>query len=426
MRIEYLAPEMLLDHREEVGAASDVYALGAILYEILTGRTPFEGEGKELVERITAGHLEPVAEVEPDVPEELAEVCARCLHREPSARYASAGELAEELHRFRTGVSLRVQGRTAQETVGNYKALLAGAGILLVVVLAGALMNSRRAANEMAVLSAAREAERDARSAAEQRSAELADRLDTSVRAQEQAEHERDRRHEELVQCQLDLKRAERERDVAVSALRAATDTGVIDLGGVDDIPPPPEEDDVPPPEETDISTPEDGDVPPAGGDTSSEAERTDNARGRRALTAAEFDGALPDLDACLATLPGEGGTAQVAVHIAEEGLRESVEKLGFRDGDVITQIGREAVGSVAQVTDTLKHVERARGFSVRIVRDGRASWMRVRVAAEREPAKPDATVPSEEGQSEPSAPVAEPVAEEAGTAAAVPGDSGS
>ncbi|NIA15025.1 MAG: protein kinase [Nitrospiraceae bacterium] len=418
MRIEYLAPEMLLDHREDVGAASDVYALGAILYELLTGRTPFEGEGKELVNRITAGHAEPVAEIEPDAPEELAEACARCLHREPSARYASAGELAEELHRFRTGVSLRVQGRTAQETLGNYKALFAGAGILLLVVLAGAVMNSRRAANEVALLRETREADLDARAEAERRSAELAERADTSLRAQERAEQERDRTYEELVQCQLDLKRTERERDVAVAALGAATETGVTDLDKLDDIPPPPEDEDVPSPEEDDV-------LPP-GANAPSEAERIDNARGRRALTAAEFKRVLPDLDACLAAREAGDGTMQVTVRIADEGFRESVEKLGFRDGDVITRIGREAVDSVAQVTDTLRHVERAQGFSVRIVRDGRASWMRVRVAAEREPLKPEAKVPSEEEKSESSASAGEPPVPEVGPAAAAPADSGS
>ena len=405
MRLEYLAPEMLLDHREDVGAASDVYALGAILYELLADRTPFEGEGQELADRIAAGHAVPVTEIEADAPEELAQACARCLHREPSARYASAGELAEELHHFRTGVSLRVQGRTAQETLGNYKTLLAAAGILLLAVLAGGVMNSQRAAKRVAVLRKAHEADLDARLEAEDRSEELADRAERAQRARQWAEKERDRTHEELVQCQLELKRARRERDEAVAALDGETETSVPDLDDLDGIPPPPALVDAPS-SDADGLAPE-GDEPEPG--------RADNGRGGRALTVAEFERALPDLDACLAMQTGEEGRPQVAVRIGSEEFRERVERIGFRDGDVITRIGREDMDSVVQVADALRQVGRTQGFSVRIVRDGRANWMRVRVVAERRPAEPEAKTPPDAAKPAPSVPAKQPPEPETG-----------
>jgi serine/threonine protein kinase len=92
----YLAPEQAMG--EEVTAAADVYSLGAVLYELLTGRPPFEFETlADLADRQRRMEVTPVRDLAPEVPPELEDVVMRCLARNPAYRPASAGELARLL-----------------------------------------------------------------------------------------------------------------------------------------------------------------------------------------------------------------------------------------------------------------------------------------------------------------------------------------
>jgi hypothetical protein len=97
----YMAPEQAEGRTKSVGVATDVYAVGVILYELLTGRTPFHGPSLIMtLDQVRAA--EPMAPrvLRPDVPLDLEVICLKCLQKSPRDRYASASALASDLHRF--------------------------------------------------------------------------------------------------------------------------------------------------------------------------------------------------------------------------------------------------------------------------------------------------------------------------------------
>jgi serine/threonine protein kinase len=105
----YMSPEQALGNVQEVGPASDIYALGVILYQLLTGRLPFQGAtGRELFKQIGFEEPPPPENLRPDLPQELVAICMRCLRKDPAARYPSANALEDDLHRFLTGSRSRL------------------------------------------------------------------------------------------------------------------------------------------------------------------------------------------------------------------------------------------------------------------------------------------------------------------------------
>ncbi len=106
----YLAPEALSRGSAAQGVPSDLYSLGVILHEMLTGRTPFAGASPaELPGLLARGDTPDLRLLAPQVPRDLATICAKCLEFEPANRYATAAALAEDLRRFLAGESIEAR-----------------------------------------------------------------------------------------------------------------------------------------------------------------------------------------------------------------------------------------------------------------------------------------------------------------------------
>ena len=106
----YMSPEQAEGDSTAVGTASDVYALGAILYQLLTGRPPHHRESHlATLEAVRSEEPVPPRRIETATPRDLESICLKCLEKDPERRYASAAELLRDLNRFARG--LPVQAR---------------------------------------------------------------------------------------------------------------------------------------------------------------------------------------------------------------------------------------------------------------------------------------------------------------------------
>src|SRR5262249_38532808 len=97
----YMAPEQVIGKAGTIGPAADIYALGVLLYEMLTGGPPFRGETASETERQVLHH-QPVSpsRLNPKVPRDLVTICLKCLEKDPTRRYPTAGALADDLGHY--------------------------------------------------------------------------------------------------------------------------------------------------------------------------------------------------------------------------------------------------------------------------------------------------------------------------------------
>jgi eukaryotic-like serine/threonine-protein kinase len=133
----YMAPEQASGGTSQAGPAADVYALGAILYEMLTGRPPFQGpDTMQTVMMVLT--LEPVApsRLLPQLPRDLETICLKCLEKSPRKRYASAVALADDLRRFLDGRPIVARPVRWWERVFKWAKRRPAAALLVLVLFA--------------------------------------------------------------------------------------------------------------------------------------------------------------------------------------------------------------------------------------------------------------------------------------------------
>jgi WD40 repeat protein/serine/threonine protein kinase len=102
----YMSPEQASGESAKVDGGSDIYSVGVILYEILTGMPPFSGSVRMVLHQVLHDEPRSPRRLSERVPRDLETICLKCLHKEPARRYASAGALADDLRRYLRGVPI--------------------------------------------------------------------------------------------------------------------------------------------------------------------------------------------------------------------------------------------------------------------------------------------------------------------------------
>jgi WD40 repeat protein len=208
----YMAPEQARSQGSTIGPATDIYSLGIILYELLTGRVPFRAKSAlETLEQVRTLQPVPPTRLQPKVPRDLETICLCCLQKEPHNRYATAAALAEELRRFQAGEPIVARPATALEKTLKWAqrkpahaAVVAVSAAAALALLASGLWFTAQLHTERDNAQAQAEAAAKARDAEQQRAKQLA----LALEQQKVTQHSLLQRTTELEQQQVKTREA--------------------------------------------------------------------------------------------------------------------------------------------------------------------------------------------------------------------------
>lgn len=144
--IGYMSPEQASGRTRDATPSVDIYALGAVLYRLLAGKTPFEGSSTvESLQLVIHGVPVPIRRLRPSCPRDLETICLKCLEKSPTNRYATAGDLADDLHRFLRGEPITARAATPLEQLTSWArrnplpTTIAIGAVVMLAVLASAM-----------------------------------------------------------------------------------------------------------------------------------------------------------------------------------------------------------------------------------------------------------------------------------------------
>jgi len=154
----YMAPEQAQLESHPLAASTDIYGLGAILYELLTGRPPFlSGNAQSTLERVIADAPVALRQIDKRLPADLEAICLKCLEKQPASRYASARELAEDLRRFGEGEPVSVRRLNPFQRLRSWTHRKPAEATVWIVLLGGIVTttNEMKRANEQSQIAEA-------------------------------------------------------------------------------------------------------------------------------------------------------------------------------------------------------------------------------------------------------------------------------